>query len=172
MGTTLLAEPLRRSQPVTLPRSAPLSRSELAREARRRLARLRIRRADRIIGTSSLAAAALALPIGSASPEAASVLAVAAMALLAGQRWALGVVIVAELALIAALWPAALGPAGWSSAAAWVGLAAALPGIIAMKRGAAALALLAVERRTRATCRVIHGLLLMLAMLCGCSPLL
>lgn len=139
--------------------------------ARRLSARARQRRRALIVGLSGTAAAGLALPFTTASPEAASILAVAAMAMLAGQRWALGVIIVAELALVRALLPIALQPPlDHGAVLSWVSLAAMVPGILAMRRGAAALALLAMRRRTSAACRLIHAALLVLALLCGCGP--
>jgi hypothetical protein len=165
------------SLPALLPPRFSLQREgwEPAKQARRRLARTRLRRSDLMIGASGLTAAASALLISSVSPEAAGVLAVASMALLAGQRWAVGVVIVAELCLIAALLPLAVaaGPGmGFDVAVAWTGLFAVVPGLIAMRRGAAALALLTGMPRTRTICRWIHAMLLGLAMLSGCAPLL
>lgn len=143
-----------------------------AREVRRRSARTRLRRSDRRIGVASLMGAAVAMPLA-ASPEAASVLAVAAIALLAGQRWAIGLVIVAELVLLSALLPFALAqPSPLVTAAAWISVAAALPSLAATRRGAAALVLLSGLRRTRSTCRLIHFALLALAVFAGCSPLI
>ncbi len=59
-------------------------------------------------GTGLLSALAiLPLPAHAHSPELAAALAVAAVAVLAGHRWALGALIIAEVFLVAAVWPAA-----------------------------------------------------------------
>lgn len=161
----LTATPARTTEP------ARCARAE-AREVRRRSTRSRLRRVDQRIGAASLASAALAMPLV-ASPEGASVLAVAAIALLAGQRWAIGLVIVAELVLLSALLPFAMTkPSALATAAAVLSIAAALPCLAATRRGAAALVLLCGLRRTPATCRAIHFALLALAVFAGCSPLL
>jgi hypothetical protein len=145
-----------------------------AKEGRRRRARTRLRRSDHVIGVASLVGAAAAMPLA-ASPEAAAILAVASMALLAGQRWAIGVVMIAQLALLAALLPFVVAhppPSPMSTAAAWLSVVAAFPCLAATRRGAAALALLSGVRRTRATCRVIHVAALVLTVIAGCAPLL
>lgn len=139
--------------------------------ARRIAARARRRRADLIVGGAAALSAALALPF-TTSPEAAAVLAVAATALLAGQRWALGVVVVAELALLRSQLALTLAPPAEANLPAlWLGALAAAPVLGSTRRGAAALALLVRGRRTRATCRLAHAGLLVLALACGCSPL-
>ncbi len=152
----------------------PLVIASSDKEGRRQKARTRLRRSDHLIGVSSLVAAAAAMPLA-ASPEAAAVLAVASMALLAGQRWAVGVVMVAQLTLIAALLPFVLAtppPSQLATAAAWLSVAAAFPCLAATRRGAAALALLTGLRRTRATCRFIHASLIALAVLAAGVSLL
>lgn len=155
----------RQVRPPACPRTA-------AKEARRHHARSRLLRSDRRIGAASLLGAALAMPLV-ASPEAASVLAVASIALLAGQRWAVGLVIAAELVLLAALIPFALAQTSpLLATTAWASAAAAVPSLAATRRGAAALVLLSGVRRTRATCRAIHVGLIALAILAGCAPML
>ncbi len=146
----------------------------MAKEGRRQQARSRLRRSDHVIGVASLVGAAAAMPLA-ASPEAAAILAVAAMTLLAGQRWAIGVVMVAQLALLAALLPFLISwppPSQMDTAAAWLSVIAAFPCMAATRRGAAALALLSGLRRTRATCRLIHVALILLALVAGGTPLL
>jgi hypothetical protein len=139
---------------------------------RRLRTRSRLRRSDQIIGISSLLGAAAAMPLA-ASPEGAAVLAVAAIALLAGERWAIGLVIVAELALLGALLPFLLKqPPPFQTAAAWLSVAAAFPAMAVTRRGAAALALLSGLRRTPTTCRAFHLALLGLAVFAGCAPLI
>lgn len=58
---------------------------------------------------SGLAAALAALPLPSHanSPEIAAVLAIGAVAAFAGYRWGLGIVVLAEIFLVAAVWPLA-----------------------------------------------------------------
>ena len=89
-------------------------------------------------------------------------LAVAATALLAGQRWAIAVIAIAELLLAADArgrarsWAAgALGP----HVAPLLAVVALVPGLLALRRAAAALVLVTGRRRTRATCRRVHALL-------------
>src|ERR1700684_1448424 len=75
---------------------------ELASRERHSNARSRRRREDLWVGTTALIAAMLALPFAQTSwhgPEVAASLAVAATAMLAGQRWAIGFVAIAELLL-------------------------------------------------------------------------
>src|SRR5262245_13708942 len=68
------------------------------------------RRDDLRTGITALIAAMLALPAGQNSwhgPEMSAVLAVSATALLAGQRWAVALVVLAELLLLPTMWPRA-----------------------------------------------------------------
>ena len=155
-------------------RKGQLAAARTAKESRRQRSQTRLRRGDHVIGVASLVGAAAAMPLA-AFPEAAAILAVASMALLAGQRWAIGVVMIAELALLAALLPFIVShppPTPMSTAAAWLSVVAAFPCLAATRRGAAALALLSGVRRTRATCRVIHVAALVFTVLAGCAPLL
>ena len=111
------------------------------------------------IGTTGLVAALLALPLAQSSwhgPEAAAVLAVAATSMLAGQRWAIATVVLAELLLAPTL--AARGFGG--GLALWPGRIAALvammmivPGLLSLRRAAAALVLVTGTPRTPRTCR-------------------
>lgn len=125
--------------------------------ARRAKAHARLRRDDLWIGLSGLFAALLALPLapGSHSPEIASVLAVSAVALLAGHRWAIGVVVVAELLLLPALWPRLLvqPPDVAARIAILASCASAIRGILAIRRAAVALVVISGVRRTRRSCR-------------------
>jgi hypothetical protein len=123
------------------------------------LARSRRRRDDLWIGVTALTAAMLALPLSQSAwngPEVAAVLAVSATALLAGQRWAIAVVAIAELMLAPtvavhafsgglALWPGKI--------CALVALLAVVPGLLNVRRAAAALVLVTGVQRTRVTCR-------------------
>ncbi len=156
-----------------IPAQLPVAEPDAEDKAPRRLrARSRLRRSDQIIGVSSLTGAAAAMSLA-ASPEAAAVLAVAAIALLAGERWAIGLVIVAELVLLGALLPFLLQqPAGLPTTVGWLSVVAAFPAMAATKRGAVALALISGVRRTRTTCRGFHLAILALAVLAGGAPLI
>ena len=117
-----------------------------------------MRRQELWIGTTGLVAALLALPMAPAShsPEVASVLAVSAIALLAGHRWAVALVVVAELMLLPGLWPRLFiqppdVPARIAILAACVSV---VPGMIALRRASAALVSIAGVKRTRKSCRV------------------
>lgn len=93
-------------------------------------------------------------------PEAAATLAVAAMALMAGQRWALGLVAVAQLLLLAALTSllsATIDTVSLVFILASLGLL--LPGLWSMRRAAATLVVLIQRRRTRVSCRRMYALL-------------
>src|SRR6266513_3591912 len=96
-----------------------------------RRAVLRRRRDDLGIGVTALLAAMLALPLSQSSwhgPEVASVLAVSATALLAGQRWAIALVVLAELLLAPTVWPRAF----LGGLELWPGRIAALGSLIAI----------------------------------------
>ncbi len=62
------------------------------------------------MAATGLASALAALPLQSHanSPEIAAVLAIGALACLAGFRWGVGVVVLAEIFLVAAVWPLAI----------------------------------------------------------------
>jgi hypothetical protein len=88
----------------------------------------------RWIGALGLVAALAVFPLPTvgSTPEIASVVAVAAIALLAGQRWALPIVVLADVALVGALWPRAFLHDPPSQAAQFgvlLGLLGALPGL-------------------------------------------
>src|SRR3954464_15749622 len=123
-------------------------------------ARTRLRQGDLWIALSALTAAMLALPFAQNSwngPEVASVLAVSATAMLAGQRWAIALVVIAELLLVPTVVPRAF--AGGHLAIGVVHLMSVgmlVPGLLAARRAAAALVLLTGWRRTQRTCRRLH----------------
>jgi hypothetical protein len=123
----------------------------------------RRRRGDVWVAATSLAAAMLALPLAPSSwhgPEVASVLAVSAVALLAGQRWAIALVVIAELLLLPTIWPRAFfgGVDLWPGRIAALGsLIAIVPGLLAARRAAAALVLLTGWERTGTMCRRVHA---------------
>jgi hypothetical protein len=143
----------------------------------REQARLRRRRSDLWIGTTALAAALLVLPLAPSSwhgPEVASVLAVSATALLAGQRWAIAVIVLAQLLLLPTVWPRAFLPGNdlVVRLVALGSLIAAVPGVIAVRRAAAALVLVTGRRRTRTTCRRFQAGLVLAGLIAAALPLL
>jgi hypothetical protein len=143
---------------------------------RRETARLRRRRDDLWIAISALAAALLALPLAQSSwhgPEVSSVLAIAATAMFAGQRWAIAVIVIAELLLVPTVWPRAfLGEAdAFTRVAAFGSLVALVPGVLAMRRAAAALVLVTGWRRTSEVCRRCHIVLVVLGFILSLLPI-
>ena len=119
----------------------------------------------------------LALPLAQSSwhgPEVASTLAVAAVAILAGQRWAVAVIVISELLLLPTIWPRAFLPGSdlVVRLAALGSLIAAVPGVIAVRRAAAALVLVTGRRRTRSTCRRFQAGLVLAGVIAAVLPLL
>jgi hypothetical protein len=153
-------------------RSLPRPRADTA-----RLGRVRRRHDDLWIATTALLAAVLVLPFAQSTwhgAEASAILAVSATAMFAGQRWAIAPVVLAELMLLPTLWPRAF-ETGWHSAtaiAALVTLAAIVPGVLAMRRAAAALALVTGRRRTRTNCRRFHAGLVAVGILVTLLPVI
>ena len=131
-----------------------------------------------MIGLTALVGSMLALPLAPSSwhgPEVAAVLAVAATALLAGQRWAIAVIALAELLLAPTLAVQAFsgGLALWPGRImSLVALGATVPGLLALRRAAAALVLVTGRRRTRQTCRRFHAALVIFGALGVIVPLL
>jgi hypothetical protein len=126
---------------------------------------------------SALVAAMFALPLAQSSwhgPEVASVLAIAATAMLAGQRWAIAVIVIAELLLIPTVWPRAFLPdaEALTRVAAFSSLVAVVPGVLASKRAAAALVLVTGWRRTSRTCRRFHAVLIAIGLIATSLPIL
>jgi hypothetical protein len=129
---------------------------------RHETARLRRRRDDVWVALTALAAAMLALPLAQSSwhgPEAAAVLAVAATSMLAGQRWAIAVVVIAELVLVPTVCPRAFASTGELAPhlAAIGSLVMIVPGILAMRRAAAALVLITGLQRSSRLVRRLHA---------------
>lgn len=132
---------------------------------RRAELRVRRRRADLAIALSALVASMLALPLAQNiwhGPEVAATLAVAATAMLAKQRWAIALVVLAEMMLLPTIGPVALfgtssmsifGVGPLAQIAAWTALVGTLPGLLAMRRGAAAMVVITGWRRTRSSVR-------------------
>jgi hypothetical protein len=145
--------------------------------ARRETARLRRRRDDLLIAITALAAALLTLPFAQTSwhgPEVSSVLAIAATAMLAGQRWAIAVIVIAQLLLLPTMWPRALlaDADALTRVVALGSLVAMVPGVLAMRRAAAALVLVTGWERTSRTCRRCHVALIAMGFVAATLPLL
>jgi hypothetical protein len=144
---------------------------------RHRHALTRRRRDDLWIATTGLVAAMLSLPLAQNSlhgPEMSAVLAVSATALLAGQRWAVALVVVAELLLLPTVWPRAFltGSDFVARIGALSALAALVPGVIAMRRAAAALVVVTGRPRTQVTCRRFHAALVLTLVITTLLPVL
>lgn len=120
------------------------------------------------------ALAALPLPTNAHSPELAATLAIGSVALLAGHRWGLAVMVVAEIFLIGAVWPLAVlarPPSVLAQIAVGVSVIGAVPGLRALGRAAAELVELIGARRTRRATRVAHVALAMVAAVVWMLPL-
>ena len=146
------------------------------RDERRTKAQAHRRRDDLWIALTALTAAMLALPFAQNSwngPEVASVLAVSATAMLAGQRWAIALVVLAQLLLVPTVVPRAF--VGGDLGIALVHLlsiAMLVPGLLAMRRAAAALVLLGGWQRTQQKVRRLHFALIFALGLVGLLPFL
>ncbi|MGE0545618.1 MAG: hypothetical protein AB7O24_20215 [Kofleriaceae bacterium] len=139
--------------------------------------RITRRRDDLWIACSALIAAMLALPLAQNSwhsPEVASVLAVSATAMLAGQRWAIALVVLAELLLVPTMLPRVfMANADLAMrVTALISIASLVPGVLAMRRAAAAMVLVTGWRRTPETVRRFHLGLLGTAALVVILPML
>ncbi len=128
------------------------------------------------IAAMALVAALVSLPLAPNSwhgPEVASILAVAATAMLAGQRWAVAIVVLAELLLLPTVWTRAFLPAGGLAIhlAALVAMIAIVPGMLATRRAAAALVLVTGRPRTQQVCRRVQIALVATGVLMTVLPL-
>src|SRR5438128_9496047 len=98
---------------------------------------------DGWLALTGLIGAGLALPLAQSAwhgPEVAAILAVSAIALLAGQRWAIAVIVLAELFLLPTVWPRALFGSGLvPRLIAFATLLAIIPGVFALPRATAVL---------------------------------
>jgi hypothetical protein len=147
------------------------------RSTRHAAARSRRRRGDLWVATTALVAAMLALPLAQSSwhgPEMAAALAVSATALLAGQRWAIAAVAIAEVMLAPTVVSRGLfaGLPLWPDQLAALGaLIAIVPGVLASRRAAAALVLVSGRPRTSATCRRFHIALAAIGVMATIVPL-
>lgn len=128
------------------------------------------------LALSGLVCAGLALPLAPGAwhgPEVAATLAVAAIARLAGQRWAVAVIVLAELCLLPTVWPrAVLGTGGSPRLIALATLMAIVPGVLAMPRAAMALATMTGHGRTERISRCTHIGLLAIGVFAVLAPLL
>lgn len=125
---------------------------------------------------SGLITAGLALPLAQSAwhgPEVAAILAVAAVSLLAGQRWAVAVIVLADLSLLPTIWPrAVLGSGGVPRLIACATLVAIIPGVSAVPRAAIALAAISGRTGTERAYRYAHLGLLALGVFAVLAPLL
>lgn len=133
-------------------------------------------RSDAWVGATGILSAALALPMAPGpwhAPELSAMLAVAATALAAGQRWAIGLIVLAELLLVPTVWPRAFLDGGMASRlVALTTLAAMVPGVLAIPRAAAALVMVSGLPRAQQTIRRVHLGLVTLAVVAAALPLL
>ncbi len=123
----------------------------------------RVRR-ERLLGITGLLAAVAAMPLpGHAhSPELAATLAIGALALLAGFRWGLAILVVAEIFLIGAVWPLAFmaqPPSLAAQIAVGISCLGAVPGVLSLRSGAAEVVGLFGMRRTRRATSVARAVL-------------
>jgi hypothetical protein len=135
------------------------------------------RRLELSIGVLGLVAALATLPLPTigVTPEIASVLAVSAVALLAGHRWGLAVVVLADVALVGALWPRAFlqdPPSTLAQIGVALGIAGALPGVVALRRFAPAVGELITGEATARSGAISRALVPVVAVVWIASPLL
>ena len=128
------------------------------------------------LALSGLVGAGLALPLAPSAwhgPEVAAILAVAAIALLAGQRWAVAVIVIAEICLLPTVWPRAVLGTGWiPRLTALATMTALVPGVLAMPRAAVVLAAMTGHGATERLCRRTHIGLLAVCLFAVLAPLL
>ena len=131
---------------------------------------------DGWLALTGLVTASLALPLAPSTwhgPEVAAVLAVAAVSLLAGQRWAVAVIVLADLSLLPTVWPrAVLGPGGVPRLIALATLVAIIPGVQAVPRAATVLTAMLGRTGTERAYRYAHLGLLALGVFAVLAPLL
>ncbi|HEY0251183.1 MAG TPA: hypothetical protein VGC41_06630 [Kofleriaceae bacterium] len=145
---------------------------ESVRAQRRTQARLRRQRGDLWLGISALVASMLALPLAPSSwngPEVSATLAVAATCFLAGQRWAIALIAIAELLLAPTLAAAAFSD---HSIPSFVALLFLVPGLLSMRRAAAALVAITGLSRTRLLCRRMYAAVIAIAVIVVALPLI
>jgi hypothetical protein len=125
---------------------------------------------------SGLVVAGLALPLAQSAwhgPEVAAILAVSAIALLAGQRWAIAGIVLAELFLLPTVWPRALFGSGVVPRLIALGtLIAIIPGVLALPRATAVLAGMTARGSTPRRSRYTHIGLVAIGVFAMLTPLL
>lgn len=128
------------------------------------------------LALTGLVGAGLALPLAQSAwhgPEVAAILAVSAISLLAGQRWAIAVIVLAELSLMPTVWPRAVLETGVVTRVVAVAtLTAIVPGLLAIPRAAAVLAGMTGRGRTERACRYTHIALVVVGIFAVLTPLL
>jgi hypothetical protein len=152
-------DPRSQGEPVVGP-TAPHTRYQRYVTARRRR-----HRRDAWLAATAMFTALLALPLAQNAwhgPEVAAILAIAATAQFAGHRWAIAVIVLSELLLLPTVWPRAFLDGGdlGSRLSALITLVAMVPGLLAMRRAAAALVVLTGQRHPRQMRRWLHAGLL------------
>lgn len=134
---------------------------ERAKDRRQAVVRQRRQRRDAWLAATAMLGALLALPLAQTSwhgPEVAAVLAIAATAQFAGHRWAIAVIVIAELFLLPTVWPRAFLDGELASRiVALATLVAMVPSLLAMRRAAAVLSMLTGRRHPRLKRRWIHA---------------
>lgn len=136
------------------------------------------RRGDLWVACTTLIGALLALPLAQSSwhgSEVAAVLAVSATAMLAGQRWAICLIAIAEIMLAPTLAMKAFsgGLELWPGRIiAIIALAATIPGLLRLRHAAAALVLMSGRQRTADACRQAYMALVALGMVALLLPVL
>lgn len=128
------------------------------------------------IALTALTAAMLALPLGQNNwhgPEVAATLAVSATAMLAGQRWAIALVVLTEMLIVPTILPrAVMGGDTFSIVTGAAAMLAIVPGLLAMPRAADAMVQLTGWERTLRTRRRFHAGLIGAAALAAIVPFL
>jgi hypothetical protein len=136
----------------------------------------RAHHSDGWLAWTGLLGAGLVLPLAQGAwhgPEFAAILAVSAIALLAGQRWAIAAIVLAELCLLPTVWPRAVLEDGtMSRLIAFATLAAIVPGMRAMPRAAVALVGVTGRGPTQRRCRHTHIGLVAIGIIVTIAPLL
>jgi hypothetical protein len=136
----------------------------------------RTQRKDLWLAAAGLLGGLLALPLAQSTwhgPEVAAVLVVSATALFAGQRWAIALIVIADLFLLPTVWPRAfLEGDAVSRIMAMVTLVSIVPGLIAMRRAAAVIVVMTGQHRTQRTCRRVHLGLIAVSVIAVLVPLL
>jgi hypothetical protein len=146
-------------------------------QARRETSLQKRRRDDLWLAISALGAALMALPLAPSSwhgPEVSATLAIAATAMFAGQRWSIAVIVLAELLLLPTVWPRAFLSSSdvIVRVAALGSVIAIVPGLLSIRRAAAALVLVSGWQRTSRTCRRAHAVLVAIGVVAGMLPIL